>query len=402
MGRPTPSFRRGVVGTGRALALVMALTPPAADPGQAPAAARFVCPPCGCARDGHVFHEDGTCPSCGMALVADGGDPEAPEEVADRVWVIRHHAQPFGSGNTVVVAGDRDALVVDSGFTPGVARGDIARIRQLTGTPVRYLLNTHWHNDHNAGNATYMEAFPGLAIIAHAETRRDMDLHVASFPDRLEAGIAERLARLQALAERADRPPSEATRAELAEELRQRQLLAEQYQGFVYRAPTITFEDGLTVDLGNREVQIRHLGRGNTRGDAVLILPRERVVVAGDILVHPLPYVYDGYPTEWIATLDRISRLDVDVIVPGHGEVQRGRDHLLLVQDLLRSAVAQLDASLRRRGPAEFLTLDAVRDDIDLEPFRHRFVGDVAARNAAFDEMTERLVRLVFTEAALR
>ena len=80
------------------------------------------------------------------------------------------------SGNTTVIIGDREVFVVDSTYRPSLAREDIAQIRQWTDKPVRYLLNTHFHDDHNNGNKTYMDAFPSLAIVAQEETKKDMDL----------------------------------------------------------------------------------------------------------------------------------------------------------------------------------------------------------------------------------
>jgi glyoxylase-like metal-dependent hydrolase (beta-lactamase superfamily II) len=94
--------------------------------------------------------------------------------LAEGVYEIRHK-DPFPgwvNGNTTVVVGEREALVVDSCSSAAAAREDISAIRQWTNKPVRYLVNTHWHQDHNAGNQEYAEAFPGLAIVAHEATRQ--------------------------------------------------------------------------------------------------------------------------------------------------------------------------------------------------------------------------------------
>src|SRR5881394_3336467 len=95
-------------------------------------------------------------------------------DVADGVYTIRHKDAPdtFPQGNTTVIIGDREVLVVDSCYLPSSAREDIAEIRRWTNKPVRYLVNTHWHFDHTMGNGTYWEAFPGLNIVAHVETAR--------------------------------------------------------------------------------------------------------------------------------------------------------------------------------------------------------------------------------------
>jgi cyclase len=92
--------------------------------------------------------------------------------LAEGVYSIQHQNDGSPSGNTTVVIGDRVVFVVDSCYLPSLAREDIAQIRQWTNKPVGYLLNTHFHNDHNNGNKTYLDAFLALAIIAQAETKK--------------------------------------------------------------------------------------------------------------------------------------------------------------------------------------------------------------------------------------
>ena len=169
-----------------------------------------------------------------------------------------------------------------------------------------------------------------------------------------------------------------------------------------FQSATLTFENEFTVDLGNREVQIRFLGRGNTGGDAVVYLPKERIVVAGDLLVFPIPYAYDGYPSEWVGTLEHLARLDADVIVPGHGPVLRDKTYLYLVRDLFKSAVDQLNVRLGQIRPAMSLTVDDVKGGVDLSAFRQRFAGGDKDLGAEFDDMTTTLINVAFREASLR
>src|SRR5688500_18400214 len=98
------------------------------------------------------------------------------EKVAEGVYMIRHKDSPetFPQCNTTVIIGEREVLVVDSCYLPSSAREDIAQIKQWTNKPVRYLVNTHWHFDHTMGNATYWEAFPGISIVAHTETAKQI------------------------------------------------------------------------------------------------------------------------------------------------------------------------------------------------------------------------------------
>jgi cyclase len=147
---------------------------------------------------------------------------------------------------------------------------------------------------------------------------------------------------------------------------------------------------------------VKHLGRGNTPGDAIVYLPKEKILVAGDLLVHPVPYTYDGYPAEWIQTLQKMAELDAQTIVPGHGPILHDKSYLYLVTELLKSALEQMRERIRQIGHPGFHSLDDVKGSIDLTPFRAKFAGDDRDLQAEFDDMTAHLVKLVFNDAALR
>jgi glyoxylase-like metal-dependent hydrolase (beta-lactamase superfamily II) len=169
-----------------------------------------------------------------------------------------------------------------------------------------------------------------------------------------------------------------------------------------FQSATLTFEHDFSIDLGSREVEIKFLGRGNTPGDAVVYLPKEKIAIAGDLLVYPIPYIYDGYPREWIQTLQNLAQLDADMIVPGHGPVMHDKTYIYLMRDLMKSAVDQMTESLRKSRPAMFQTLDEVKASVDLTPFRQRFAGNDKDLGEAFDEAAANLVKVVFQESSLR
>ena len=101
------------------------------------------------------------------------------EAVAPGVYAIIHRdaTDEWPHGNTGVVVGENGLLVIDSTYLPSRARADIALIRKLTEQPVRYLVNTHWHFDHNNGAIAYREAYPGLQVISESETRNFIELN---------------------------------------------------------------------------------------------------------------------------------------------------------------------------------------------------------------------------------
>jgi cyclase len=325
-------------------------------------------------------------------------------KLADGVYEIEH--REGGGGNTTVIIGGRQVFVVDTCFLPSAAREDIAQIRQWTDKPVSFVLNTHFHNDHNFGNRIYMDAFPALTIIAHVETKKEMDRFGPGSLQREEKdsyGIEQTLRKMLDTGQLPDgRALSEADKREVKAELARRPQIIAELENVQFQSATLTFDHGFTVDLGNREVQVKFLGRGNTPGDAVAYLPKEKILIAGDLVDLPLPNVLDGYPAEWIQTLQSLALLDANTIVPGHGPILRDKTYIYLLRDLMQSAVDQVNEKLRRTAPAMFQTIDDVKGSVDLTPFRQRFAGEDKDLAAAFDDVATRLVKLVFDEARLR
>ena len=324
--------------------------------------------------------------------------------LAAGVYEIQHQdaGDGFASGNTTVIIGDRQVFVVDSCFLPSAAREDIAQIRQWTDKPVAFVLNTHFHNDHNLGNRAYMDAFPAVTIIAHAETKKDMDLFGPGSEGREEKTNASLQQMLDSGKSQDGKPLSAEDREQIKTALDRRKPGMDELKAVKFQSATLTFDHDFAIDLGNHEVQVKFLGRGNTAGDAVVYLPREKIVVAGDLLVYPIPYIYDGYPTEWIQTLQNLSQLEADTIVPGHGPVMHDKTYVLLLRDLMKSAVEQMNAKLAQAGPAMFLTIDDVKGSIDLTSFQQRFAGNNKDLIAAYNDMTANLVKVLFEQASLR
>ncbi len=105
----------------------------------------------------------------------------------------------------------------------------------------------------------------------------------------------------------------------------------------------------MTIHLGGREIQVLHTEPAVTPGDTFLYLPKERVLVTGDLLVNPIPFALSCYPTGWLHTLERMDALDVSVIVPGHGEPFHDKTQLHATMDVFRTLLREGRAT-RARG----------------------------------------------------
>ena len=119
--------------------------------------------------------------------------------------------------------------------------------------------------------------------------------------------------------------------------------------------PTRTVSSMTTITDGGREIQLHLLGRAHTDGDLFIYLPREKVVMTGDALIDWMPFLNDGYPEEWVQTLDALEKLDFTHIVPGHGDVQP-KSHLVFFRGYLTDLVGGV-----KKAAADGATLDEIK-----------------------------------------
>jgi cyclase len=307
-------------------------------------------------------------------------------QVAEGIYAF---VEPFGfaivSSNVVAIVGDDAVAVIDTGHHPRLTRAIAAEIRALTPKPVRYVVNTHWHNDHVSGNSVLGEAFPGATFVAHAFTAAVMDKDVRAFQgpnckpflrtqsQPLRDGIAS--------GKGADGAPiAEARLARMRRVVAEVDVGIEECDEFRYRGTDLTFEDRVTLRLGKRDVELLHLGRANTAGDVIAWIPDAKVLASGDIVVHPFPFATQSYIGEWVAVLRRIDAMPFETLVPGHGPVMRDRKYLRQVAEVMDSVMAQARAAYR---PG--MTAEELKKRIDLKAARAEFSGDNAMIGANFD-----------------
>jgi glyoxylase-like metal-dependent hydrolase (beta-lactamase superfamily II) len=159
--------------------------------------------------------------------------------------------------------------------------------------------------------------------------------------------------------------------------------------------PTITYSQEMRIADGGRDIRLISL-TGDQEGTTIAWLPKERVLLSGDAVAYPLPYV-SGHPSQQVAALNQLAALDPLVIIPGHGPALRDLAYLRLEQALIRTAIDQVrilwDAGvrgrdeIRRRVSAEALREAFAHSDPDLEQRFTARVADLAG--LAFDELKE-------------
>ena len=304
-------------------------------------------------------------------------------KVADGIYAFMplRTGTPMVSGNSVAVIGEGGALVVDSGHFPSATRRMIGEIRSLANAPVRYLVNTHWHGDHIRGNAVYREAFPAVAIVSTSATARQFENELSRDEPAIMRKQLEQSREMLALGKTPSGVPlTDRQRAMFEEAVRELELMQPDIAQAETTPPSLTFEDRLTVHLGSREVQVLFLGRGNTGGDAVVYVPDAKVLITGDLVVHPAPYAFGSFIGEWGPTMRRLIAIEATAIVPGHGPVMHDKSYLSLLAETLESVSSQVRAAAK-----EGLSLDEARKKLDVERFRKEFAKGDEQTARAFD-----------------
>ena len=301
--------------------------------------------------------------------------------VVDGVWLIAQpqpfHVQPIG--NVVVIEQSDGLVLIDGGGSPGAGRRIVELVRSVSGKPVKAVAITHWHGDHVLGLSSIVQAWPTAEIIAtditDAHLRgRSMKAYPKGAPDAaLQAAFDKRLDGPETFLRDSLAKPGLTAREREGFEASQR--LFAQYRSdtrdLALALPTRTFVDSLKLDDATRPVELRHPGRGNTDGDLIAWLPRQRVMATGDLVVSPIPFGFNAYPADWQRTLRAMQAMHPAVWIPGHGAAMYEDTYVTRLIDLIghtREAVSPLV----KQG----VTLDEANQRIDLSVDRARFVGD--------------------------
>jgi glyoxylase-like metal-dependent hydrolase (beta-lactamase superfamily II) len=145
--------------------------------------------------------------------------------------------------------------------------------------------------------------------------------------------------------------------------------------------PNVTFTDRLTIELGDRHVEVLNYGRGVTPGDTFVYLPKEKILLLGDLIVNPITFALSGFPTEWLRVLEKVDALDATTIVTGHGAPLHDKA-------LLHATMAVFRVLLRegRAAKAKGLDPDQAKEAIfpGLHDLMVAITGDTPALNDAF------------------
>jgi glyoxylase-like metal-dependent hydrolase (beta-lactamase superfamily II) len=217
------------------------------------------------------------------------------------------------SANSTFLVGDAGILVVDTGLDATEGTKLLHAIRQVSPLPVKYIVNTHYHPDHQGGNATVGPT----AVVINTDFTRERTEALKKSP---------------------------------------------KFQAF--RPADLTFQQQVTLHLDPYTAQIYFPGKAHTSGDALAYFPQQRAVAMGDLFLNrSSPAMDNGSVANWIQALDHVLDLPLDHVVPGHFELGTKSD-LKRFRDYLSDIYTQVQA-LKQKSE----TIDQVRHDLHMEKY---------------------------------
>jgi cyclase len=230
----------------------------------------------------------------------------------------------WGFSNAGLVTSRGDALLVDTLYDLHLTRRMLDTMRRRTPAAgnIETVVNTHANGDHCWGNQLLRDA-DIVASRSAAEEMRELPpmlMKTLVQASKLSLNFGEGVRRATNFLGRI----GIARAASFGDAAR---FVVDKFGGFDFEGielcpPTTTFDGQLTIEVGDKRVELLEVGPAHTRGDVIVHVPSARAVFTGDILfIGAHPIAWEGPVENWIRACERIAALDVDAIVPGHGPV---------------------------------------------------------------------------------
>ncbi len=262
--------------------------------------------------------------------------------------------------NAAIFVNSKDVLVVDTHSQPSVAASLVSQIkREITTKPVRYIVNTHFHDDHIQGNAAYKAEGATVDFIASRATKESME------KEALKGNLDYVVTQIDRVGQLAKDAASAEEKAYWSEHVRQFKAYQDEMTNFSLVLPTITFEKSHVIKDRDHDLHIEFHGLAHTAGDVVVFCPQKRVIATGDLIHNQLPYMPDAYPRFWPKTIDSVARLDFNRILPGHGPVHTTRELMTSQRNYLEELVMRVE-----EGKKAGKTIEEMQKSITIETMK--------------------------------
>jgi cyclase len=226
-------------------------------------------------------------------MAQESGQRAPQEPTMKQIAPDLHFFFDYNGSNAVFLVTDEGVLLIDTRTHPRVGQDLLERIRKVTDKPIKWVINSHFHGDHHFGNAPFKAA--GATFVAQTETARIMQQVQPREMARRVDGFKSR-----------GYDPNEVKLV----------------------APDVTFDSEMTIRLGGRDVRLMYLGPGQQAGDTFVLFPHARTLFTpGSFAKRSMPNMAFTPSVEtWLKLLDQVAAMDVDTILPAHGDVATRAD----------------------------------------------------------------------------
>ena len=215
------------------------------------------------------------------------------EEVADKIYVhfgFQEDANKINKGdisNIGFIVGDKSILVIDTGGTPSIGEALHKKINDISNLPISYVVITHSHPDHYFGTNVFINK--SIDIIGHSKLQRSLDANFEFYKN------------LQLV--------------------NTRDQSVKEFENFKI-TKVVNVDKNLSIDLGNRVVEIKAWPSGHTDNDLSIFDKKTRTLWTENIFIRRTPSIRASVKG-WKKNLEETSKMDVNLIIPGHGPVKK-------------------------------------------------------------------------------
>ena len=285
-----------------------------------------------------------------VSLIHANAQSKPVKEIAPGVFYYFGDESKQKSANCTWIVFKDYVLAIDANY-PWGAEEILQEIKKTTDKPIRFVFNTHYHHDHTFGNANFADA--GATVVSTAKTAEEMRT-LGQY--EWNHGYSPR-----------------------------------DMKGYRREYPTLLFNDTLVFDDSVHRVELIRMGPAHTAGDGVAWLPKEKILVTGDLFVIGIPWgnnVADPHADydKWLKVLETMELWNPKIVIPGHGEpstMKELKDQRLYLGDMLQQV---------RNGIKAGKTKQQLVNEVDLS--KHPVYGDnkVSIRRSVGD-MYDRLTK---------
>jgi glyoxylase-like metal-dependent hydrolase (beta-lactamase superfamily II) len=240
-------------------------------------------------------------------------------ELGNGIYSCIHKLGGKAICNVGIVDNGDETLIFDSFLSPDVAEELLNAIEKMGLSPVKYVVNSHFHNDHIRGNQVFGKEVNIISTIRTKELIAEEEPLQIAYEKEY---APERLSYYDSLYNSFNGDKQSREYQQILMWKPYYDILSNSHLKVKTRLPDMYVDSILNLNGPKRKIQLISKGEGHTESDLVLYLPDDDILFSGDLVFNSChPYVSHGNITKWNAWLEFINSLEVSTIMPGHGQV---------------------------------------------------------------------------------